>query len=845
MKFISYTLVFVLATLLSCRNDTIEIIGPDSNTPTISISTVEGTVAGLVFNNEKQAIANATIDINGQLTQSDEEGLFFFISAELNPLGTYIKVEKEGYILGSDLIYPGKGINRAYIQMMELSTNTTFQASNGGTVQIERGGSIEFDPNAISSEIGGTYTGEVYVTAKRLATDDPDLDNKMPGGLKGQDKANRTVVLGTLGMVAVELRGANGEELNLKTGSTAKVSFPIASKDQATAPETVPLWYFDELRGKWIEEGSATKQGNTYIGNVTHFSFWNCDVPFPLINFSVKIFNVDGSPAQSAKVKICAGSLGTSSGYTSDGSINGKIPKNELLTIKVFGNGACDQVIYTADVGPFANDVQLDNIQLEENEKYTLSGQVICDQTPVTNSVVVIAGASFRDVVQTDEQGNYTYTTCFEGDIAVFGKDLDTNEGSLTQEVTLDDNTSAVNLNLNTCSDCPYEVEILVDNNSCDSLSILTAVVNSNVPFEYSWSNGATGSTIENILPGDYAVTVVEVSTGCQKVVTVKVVSSEHLLYSFDIKEVDCETNAGGEIFLAVDGGTAPYTYQWTNEGGDFLGTASSLLDLEAGNYLVTVTDNEGCTISGTINLPSTGLNLDPIQTEFELNCSTPIIELGFDNGVGLTYQWNTGASSPTIQINEAGTYILIVTNSAGCSETFEFQITEDFEIPTFQANLACDGLLRFVDVDLFNNPNLSFEVFSLNGEVISTQGAQASYYLFEYPGNPIEVIVTDNSNGCQSSITLADNFTSTNLLEVTSSSPPSCDGCNDGSIEANIIDVSNCVNCFIDVYKEIGQGIYESVTTANDNGQLGVGKYYIALTGDMSCVTEFLIVEF
>jgi len=65
--------------------------------------------------------------------------------------------------------------------------------------------------------------------------------------------------------------------LQLATGKNATVTFPIATATQSTAPATIPLWFFDETKGMWIEQGSATKTGNTYVGTVSHFTWWNCD----------------------------------------------------------------------------------------------------------------------------------------------------------------------------------------------------------------------------------------------------------------------------------------------------------------------------------------------------------------------------------------------------------------------------------------------------------------------------------------------------------------------------------------------------------------------------------------
>ena len=55
------------------------------------------------------------------------------------------------------------------------------------------------------------------------------------------------------------------------------------------APETINLWYFDEENGYWKEEGQAIKDGNKYVAEVTHFTWWNCDILFDAIDFCFSI----------------------------------------------------------------------------------------------------------------------------------------------------------------------------------------------------------------------------------------------------------------------------------------------------------------------------------------------------------------------------------------------------------------------------------------------------------------------------------------------------------------------------------------------------------------------------
>ena len=171
---------------------------------------------------------------------------------------------------------------------------------------------LHFLANGIVSGNGNAYTGEVIVTAKRIATDDPRLTDLMPGGLIAMDAEGATRVLGTIGMVAVELRSSAGEELNLANGSKATVLFQVADDQLVNAPSEIPLWYFDEDRGLWIEEGIATLQNGSYIGEVAHFSFWNCDAPFPLIHLCGQISCSNGEAASWFKVLVVSDIYGCS-----------------------------------------------------------------------------------------------------------------------------------------------------------------------------------------------------------------------------------------------------------------------------------------------------------------------------------------------------------------------------------------------------------------------------------------------------------------------------------------------------------------------------------------------------
>ncbi len=101
----------------------------------------------------------------------------------------------------------------------------------------------------------------------------------------------------------VELFSADKAELNLASGSTARLTLDIAPSQQATAPATVPLWYFDEDDGVWYEEGEGSRQANQYVADVAHFTPWNWDIPTgTMCRIEGYVVDGNGDPIQGAFV---------------------------------------------------------------------------------------------------------------------------------------------------------------------------------------------------------------------------------------------------------------------------------------------------------------------------------------------------------------------------------------------------------------------------------------------------------------------------------------------------------------------------------------------------------------
>jgi hypothetical protein len=102
----------------------------------------------------------------------------------------------------------------------------------------------------------------------------------------------------------VSLTDNAGNALQLKDGASSQLTFPIPAGMESNPPATIPLWYFDEERGLWIEEGTATLQGNVYVGTVEHFSWHNLDVPGERVTIKGKVTDCEDKPVSYVKITV-------------------------------------------------------------------------------------------------------------------------------------------------------------------------------------------------------------------------------------------------------------------------------------------------------------------------------------------------------------------------------------------------------------------------------------------------------------------------------------------------------------------------------------------------------------
>lgn len=378
----------------------------------INPTPVTGNLTGKVLDENNNPVAGATVRTGSQSATTDARGLFRFNNVQLDKFASLVTVEKNGYFKSYRVFSASARTNFVKIKLIPRLLSGNIDAASGGSVTLPDNSRITLPAaSVIVQSTGLPYTGSIKIFASVIDPTSPDIMETVPGSFQANDSNNYRVILKSYAMMAVELEGSGGEKLQLATGKKATVRFTIPVSLRGSAPVNIPLWSVNEATGIWKQEGSAAKTGDYYEGEVSHFSFWNCDINIPTIFLELSVATAEG-PLPYTKVKITRiNNGGYSYGYTDSlGYVGGLVPKNEPLLLEILNN--CNQVVYSQNIGPYSSNTNLGTITITPSSQYTLqiSGSAVnCSNQPVTNGVALIYFEGQLHISQINN-GNFSTT---------------------------------------------------------------------------------------------------------------------------------------------------------------------------------------------------------------------------------------------------------------------------------------------------------------------------------------------------------------------------------------------------------------------------------------------------
>ena len=400
-SFKSLLVLLLAATALwSCQKDLDETLVDNINQLPNLTTKINSSVSGFVVDENNQAVSGASVVVYDKTTTTDDYGYFSVKNVNVVKTAAVVTVNKSGYFPGIKTYIATENKSAFFrIKLIPKLNSGSFNGLNGGTITLSNGMKIDFPVNGIQdllSSNNNPYSGTVFVSASYINPTASDINSIMPGDLRGINQDGSMSVLQSFGMVAVELKGDQGQSLQIASGKKATLTFPIPSSLSTTAPASIPLWYFDESNGLWKEEGSATKVGNNYVGDVSHFSFWNCDVPSNFVQFNCTLLNEDGLPIPFTWVKITNVNNPQSYRYgltDSSGFVAGAVPNNANLKLEVFTQIDCGTAAFTQTFSTTSSNLSLGNLTIPNTTTQTanVSGTVTdCNNAAVSNGYIIM-----------------------------------------------------------------------------------------------------------------------------------------------------------------------------------------------------------------------------------------------------------------------------------------------------------------------------------------------------------------------------------------------------------------------------------------------------------------------
>jgi len=409
--------------------------------------TVTASLQGRVVDENGLPVEGAAVSSGAATTSTDVNGIFSFTGISMSSRFGYVQVVKTGYFTGSrSIITNGGASNYVTIQLIPRNATGSFPALTGGKVVVQPGDTATFlASSVVTAATNAAYTGMVYVYATYLNPTDPSVYKYMPGDLRGIGSDGNETALQSFGMMDVEMQDASGNKLQLAAGQQATLTMAIPDSLQAIAPAAIPLWYFNDSTGRWIQQGTAARAGNNYVGQVGHFTYWNCDAPMGTVNFKVYVKDQFGNPLAYTFIEFESPTLGTRGGYTdSTGFAQGLIPKGQTLLMQVVNQ--CGSLMGGVNIGPALTDQNLGTVTVTvAHAELTLTGTVVdCNNNPVDSGFVnaIVDGLNYRAAVS---QGAFTLpvSRCLISSLTVqmLAVDLNSGQQSTVTNVTADTGT--------------------------------------------------------------------------------------------------------------------------------------------------------------------------------------------------------------------------------------------------------------------------------------------------------------------------------------------------------------------------------------------------------------------
>ncbi len=380
----------------------------------------------------------------------------------------------------------------------------------------------------------------------------------------------------------------------------------------------------------------------------------------------------------------------------------------------------------------------------------TQTGGTINATAASTNVLCGGTATGTASVTATGGTGTLTYSWNPSGGSTANATGL--TAGGYTITIT-DSNGCSSTKTVSVTQPAPLVLNTATTNATCTSLgNIATTVTGGTGSYTYNWSNSQTGANATGLAQGNYSLTVTD-ANGCTQTAsaTISGTPGPTGLGFSNITNVLCNGGNTGAATASAAGGTGALTWTWSSGQ-----STANINTLTAGNYTVTVSDANGCTLTTVLIITEPQALLVTTTGNNVCSGTAGSVQSTATGGTGAyNYVWNNGQNTQNATGLTAGNYTITVTDANSCISSATAALSNFISpVPTFTVDdsAGCVALCVNFTNTTANTASYSFvygDSFSGNGT-----GNNVINHCYKTPGvYSITLTVTDN-NGCTGSIT-------------------------------------------------------------------------------------------
>lgn len=362
------------------------------------------------------------------------------------------------------------------------------------------------------------------------------------------------------------------------------------------------------------------------------------------------------------------------------------------------------------------------------------------------------------------------------------------------------------------------QVSLTAENPSCfgSNDGQINSNINSTDSYSVNWSNGSNSENLAAVSSGTYTITITT-SQMCSAQASTTLSNPDEMILSLSGTHVSCHGLSDGFIQSNVNNAQGNLDYSWSNNQN-----SENLENIGAGNYTLTVSDQNNCTASESMSITEPSeLNIN--LTHIDIGCSSEFGSATVNpSGGNGNYQvnWSNGSSGNNIENLNPGNYSVSVSDQEGCTSNQSFSISSSVNlvITLEGTDPSCHNLSDGSIISQVNGGSGNLE-YSWNTGATSTNlnSISSGTYTLE----------VEDSEGCQGSQSIVINNPNELTVGILSTDI-SCYGLNDGYANASINGGTGTIEL-----------MWSNGSTSHTLNNLSAGNYSLIATDENACQAE------